>query len=87
MNILSGSTLKIVKTMIFIGFIISIIILIALSIYSIEDVERDDSAKIFEEKTLEKFVSNFIEAFLVLVLSVPEGLPLVIILTLAYGSR
>ncbi|KRX03533.1 HAD-like domain [Pseudocohnilembus persalinus] len=87
MNILSGSTLKIVKTMIFIGFIISIIILIALCLYSIEDVEKDDNAKFLEEKTLEKFVSNFIEAFLVLVLSVPEGLPLVIILTLAYGSR
>lgn len=33
------------------------------------------------------FVSDFMEAFLLLVLSVPEGLPLIIILTLSKAAK
>lgn len=41
----------------------------------------------FSHATFNKLISDFIESFLILVLSVPEGLPLVIVLTLANAAH
>jgi Ca2+ transporting ATPase len=41
--------------------------------------------QIFTQLTFEKILADFINAFLIVVLSIPEGLPLIITLSMAFS--
>lgn len=46
---------------------------------------NDLHERFFTGRTLRKILSDFIDAFLIIVLSIPEGLPLIVTLSLAYS--
>lgn len=69
--------------MVYIGGFFSILMLFILLYWDENELEEEDDITMFSEKGLQKFLADFLAAFMILVFSVPEGLPLVITLSLA----
>lgn len=57
---------------------------IVLELYMVRELQELQQ-RIFSRLTLLKVLSDFIAAFLIIVLSIPEGLPLVVTLSMAFS--
>lgn len=68
-----------------IGVIVSILTFIAMTINLIWDIFADDTRQFFEMSTLNAFVNFLIIAITVIVVAVPEGLPLAVTISLAFS--
>ncbi|CAD8194355.1 unnamed protein product [Paramecium octaurelia] len=72
------------KFLVFIGCMSALAMFIILELYMVRELQELQE-KIFSQFTLKKVLSDFIDAFLIIVLSIPEGLPLIVTLSLAFS--
>jgi P-type Ca2+ transporter type 2B len=79
---MEGSTEKLAKTMVFIGMLFFFGMVVVLFSYDLRKMGKEET-KVISNKGIQTLLSSFIEAFMILVLSVPEGLPLILTLSLS----
>ncbi|CAD8113213.1 unnamed protein product [Paramecium primaurelia] len=72
------------KFLVFIGCMSALAMFIVLELYMVREL-NELQEKIFSQFALKKVLSDFIDAFLIIVLSIPEGLPLIVTLSLAFS--
>lgn len=62
----------------------ALVMFIVLELYMVREL-NELQQKLISRLTLMKVLSDFIAAFLIIVLSIPEGLPLIVTLSLAFS--
>ncbi|CAD8112179.1 unnamed protein product [Paramecium sonneborni] len=72
------------KFLVFIGCMSALAMFIILELYMVRELQELQE-KVFSQFALKKVLSDFIDAFLIIVLSIPEGLPLIVTLSLAFS--
>ncbi|CAD8122769.1 unnamed protein product [Paramecium sonneborni] len=72
------------KFLVFIGCMSALAMFIVLELYMVREL-NELQQKIFSQFALKKVLTDFIDAFLIIVLSIPEGLPLIVTLSLAFS--
>jgi P-type Ca2+ transporter type 2B len=80
---LGGSTEKLAKTVVTIGLVFSCVMLLVLFHYNIKEM-NESRIPLLSNKGIQRLLSSFIESFMMIVFSVPEGLPLVMTLSLSH---
>jgi len=70
-----------------VGLICAVAIFLALTVWWVYSHFVDDNAEDFEWAMLKDFIGYFIVAVTILVVAVPEGLPLAVTISLAYSMR
>ena len=81
-SLLGGSTEKLAKTTVTIGLFFSCCMLLVLFSYNIREM-HEQGVPLFSNRGIQRLLSSFIEAFMMVVFSVPEGLPLIMTLGLS----
>jgi Ca2+ transporting ATPase len=69
---LQKSTTMLAKYLVFIGCMSATFMFVILELYMVREI-HELQEKIFTGRTLRKVLSDFIDAFLIIVLSIPEG--------------
>ncbi|KAM3130810.1 hypothetical protein pb186bvf_017105 [Paramecium bursaria] len=81
---LSKALETLAKFLVFIGCMAALVMFIVLEFYMVRHLEEVQQ-KVLSQFGLMKVLEDFISAFMIIVLSIPEGLPLIVTLSMAFS--